>query len=390
MLALFILFVIFITIAGIYYLLIILIMIGLNKTRPFSIQGEAFTTKVTVIIPAKNEEDKILHLLNDLVLQTFPKELMEVILIDDRSNDQTVKIANKFAAENPSFPILILSVQSDSQSSGSKKTAIKTAVSRSSGELILATDADTRVGKKWIAAMVAYYEKFRPEMILGPVAYTDGPSLFSRIQSCEFMGLMAVTEGSCAMDRPLICNGANLAYSRKAFESVGGFDDNRNIPSGDDMFLMMKIRRKFGRKSVRFNRSKEAIVLTEPNKTMHEFIHQRLRWVSKNKGYTDPFVLFAAGFTYLFNAVLFLGLGLGFFFPSFWFLTFLLLAGKIILEFPVLRKYAVFLGKTKNLKLIPLVQVLNIFYVSIIGFLGNFISYEWKGRTVNPIKKPSG
>jgi len=378
---------VFITIAVIYYLLIIMILLGLNKPRPSPIPGEVFTTKVTVIIPARNEENNILNGLNDLLQQEFPEDLMEIIIVDDGSTDETFINATKFARNHPSFPLSILRIEPQDPISGSKKRAIKSAISCSSGDLILATDADTRFGKRWIASMVAYYEKFSPEMILGPVAYTDGPSLFSKIQSCEFMGLMAVTEGSCALDRPLMCNGANLAYSRKAFKMVGGFDDNWDIPSGDDMFLMMKIRRKLGRKAVLFNRSTEAIVFTEPNKTIREFIHQRLRWVSKNKGYKDPFVLFVAGITYLFNAILLLGLVIGFFFPSFWILTFLLLAGKIILEFPVLWKYAVFLGKTRNLILIPLVQVLNIFYVSIIGFLGNFLSYEWKGRTVNQIKK---
>ena len=382
-----ILFVFFITIAGAYYLLIILVLVGLMRNQPFRLHDEIYRTRVTVIIAARNEETNILNCLNDLLQQEFPKDLLEIILVDDGSTDQTFINVNNFAGKNPSFPLSILRIEPQDHLFGSKKSAIKSAISQSSGELILATDADTRFGKNWIAAMVAYYEKFRPEMILGPVTYIDGPSLFSKIQSCEFMGLMAATEGSCTMDRPLMCNGANLAYSRKAFELVEGFDDNWNIPSGDDMFLMMKIRKKFGRKSVQFNRSKEAIVFTGPNKTIRDFFHQRLRWVSKNKAYKDQFVLLVAGVSYLFNALLLVGMIAGFFLPSCWILTFFLLSGKIIIEFPVLWKYAVFLGKTKNLILIPLVQVLNIFYVSVIGFLGNFLSYEWKGRTVNPIKK---
>ena len=382
-----ILFIGFLSTAGAYYLLIMLVFSGLRKTRNSGIQDESYHTKITVIIPAKNEATNILHLLNDLLHQKFPLELLEVILIDDGSTDKTNSIANNFAADNPGFPLSVLKIEPGDKFSGSKKQAIKSAMASSSGELILATDADTCIGENWISSMVSYYEKFHPEMILGPVAYAEEKSFFSRIQSCEFMGLMAVTEGSCALHRPLMCNGANIAYSRKAFDQVGGFDDNFNIPSGDDMFLMMKIRKRFGSKAVQFNRSEEAIILTSPNATMHEFIQQRLRWVSKNKGYKDFFVLLVAGLTYLFNFSLLIGLVVGFFIPSIWILTLILFAGKIIVEFPVLENYAVFLGRRKDLVLVPIVQFLNIFYVSIIGLLGNLLTYEWKGKKVNPSGK---
>jgi cellulose synthase/poly-beta-1,6-N-acetylglucosamine synthase-like glycosyltransferase len=382
-----VLFIVFIIVAVTYFFLIVSILLGLNKTKTTQLLSKTFSTKVTVIIAARNEENNILNVLNDLFLQEFPGDLLEILIVDDGSADNTFQKITDFAAKNPSFPLSVLRIDLHDTSAGSKKSAIKLAVPRSAGDLILATDADTRMGKNWIASMVSYYEKYRPEMILGPVVYFEGSDLFSKIQLCEFMGLMAVTEGSCNLGRPLMCNGANLAYSRKAYETVGGFDDNLEVASGDDMFLMMKIRRKFGRNAVQFNRSGDAIVFTEPNKTFHEFLHQRLRWVSKNKVYKDPIVILVAGITYLFNAILCVGLVLGFFFHSFWILIFLLLAGKIIVEFPVLYKYAVFLGKTKSLKLIPLVQVLNIFYVIVIGFLGNFLSYRWKGKMVNPLKK---
>jgi len=387
MLSLSILFGVFITIAGIYYLLIILILVGLSKKRPIQITGAPFFTSVTVVIPARNEEKNILHCLNDLVQQEFPENLMEIIVIDDGSFDQTFHHVTKFAGENPSFPITILRIEPHPQQSGSKKRAIDLAISQSKGELILTTDADTRFGKKWIASMVTCFEKFHSEMVLGPVAFINDPALFSTIQSCEFMGLMAVTEGSCAMGRPLMCNGANLGYSRKAFDAVSGFKDNMNIPSGDDMFLMMKIRKKFGRESVQFNRCQDAIVLTEANRTIPEFLHQRLRWVSKNKRYKDPVILIVAGVTYLFNFFLLFGIITGFFFHPFWILTLFLLVGKTLIEYPMLHNYAAFLGKTKNLKFVLLAQLLNIFYVSVIGFLGNFVSFEWKGRKINPIKK---
>jgi cellulose synthase/poly-beta-1,6-N-acetylglucosamine synthase-like glycosyltransferase len=372
-----------------YYMVITLILAGLARTKHLSVWGAGFSTRVSVIIPARNEKENIRKCLEDLLNQDFPGELMEAVIVDDGSVDETYAIAAEFSKEHPSFRMSVLKNESPENRSGSKKSAITQGVLHSTGELILATDADTVHGKKWVASMVGYFEKFHPEMILGPVGFVKGKSFFSKIQSLEFLGLMAVTEGSCSIGKPLMCNGANLAYTRKAFDFTGGFNDNRNIPSGDDMFLMMKIRKKFGPASVQFNRVEQAIVLTGPSRTLGEFIQQRLRWVSKNRSYTDPFILLVAVITWLFNASLFLGLVLGFFFPFFWIVTLLLLSGKILLEFPLLYSYSRFLRIPAILQWIPVAQVINIVYVSMIGILGNFLTYRWKGRKVSQTMRSS-
>ena len=371
-------------IAELYYLVILSLMFGLNRAKTFHVSHEPFKTRVSVIIPARNEQLHILNCLDDLRKQEYPSGLTEVILVDDGSTDDTADSTKKFAERNPSFPFTILKLNPEDGSSGGKKRAISYAVSRSSGDLILTTDADIRMGSLWISGMVSFYEKHRPEMILGPVAYADGPGLFSKMQVCEFMGMMAATDGTAALRRPLMCNGANLAYTRDAFEQVRGFTGNMDVPSGDDMFLMMKIRKKFGKNAVMFNRSAETVVLTEPNRNLGEFLHQRLRWVSKNRSIRNPLVLLVAVITYLFNAILLLGMAGCFFYSRLWILFVILFAGKLAVEFPVMRKYAVFLGKTDILRIVPLVQFVNIFYVTIVGLLGNFLSSEWKGRIVRP------
>jgi cellulose synthase/poly-beta-1,6-N-acetylglucosamine synthase-like glycosyltransferase len=385
----FIFFVFLITIGTIYCVIILLIFLGLFLTKNSGQQLPVFSTNVTTIIPARNEEENILNCLNCLLVQEYPSTLLEIILVDDGSTDQTSSIIEKFIAENPSFKLKLLKPNSTSGQGGSKKKAIIHAIANSSGELIIAADADVRPGKKWIAGMVAYYQEYHPKMILGPVAYNGSSSFFGKIQECEFMGMIAAAEGSCSLGRPLMCNGANLAYTRKSFESVGGFEDNLGIPSGDDMFLMMKIRKRFGRDAVQFNRSPDVIVFTAPNKNLNSFFRQRLRWVSKNRKVRDPFVLGVAVITYLFNAGLLAGMAVGFFVTGIWILTVSSLGVKYILEWLILRRYAAYMEKKNILKILPVVQVLNIFYVTFAGLLGNFISYEWKGRKINPSRKNS-
>jgi cellulose synthase/poly-beta-1,6-N-acetylglucosamine synthase-like glycosyltransferase len=375
-------------IACFYYLLILLFFIGMRKNGKQFPVPQLLSTTVAVIIPARNEEDHILNCLNDLLSQDYPRKLLEVVVVDDRSDDETGRIIRDFIKEHPDLSVLLMNTK-DSDIHASKKGAIELAVSKVKGTLILGTDADTRFGKNWISSMVACYEQSGAEMILGPVAFCEDQFFFTALQSCEFMGLMAVTDGSCGLKRPLMCNGANLAYSRKAFEQTGGFSENKNIASGDDLFLMMNIRKRYGRNSIRFNRSAGALVVTDASKTLRAFIHQRLRWVSKSRGYKDPFVILVAIITYLLNASLFGCLVAGIFFHIFWIAGLSLFCFKLLIELPLLYQYARFLNKTKLLKYVPLVQLLNIFYVTLVGLGGLLFSSKWKKRTINPLMKNS-
>ncbi len=92
--------------------------------------------------------------------------------------------------------------------------------------------------------------------------------------------MQTVTIGSFGFKNPLLSNGANLAYSKVAFLDVNGFSGNDHIASGDDIFLLEKMKKAFP-KQVQFLKSKEAIVSTKPQKNWKDVINQRIRWASK-------------------------------------------------------------------------------------------------------------
>jgi len=202
-----------------------------------------------------------------------------------------------------------------------------------------------------------------------------------------FSGLMAATAGSCKMGFPLMCNGANLAFERKAYLETRDSDDDLRYPSGDDLFLMMKIRKKYGARSVKYLFAEEAVVVTKAKKTLQEFFSQRLRWVSKSRGYTDPIVMAVAIVTWLFNFLLISTLVAGIFSLRLFFLSLVMVGIKMILELPAVCRIMVLSGKTKLWYLYTVAQVLNLVYVSLIGIIGNLLSYEWKGRKITPVKQ---
>jgi cellulose synthase/poly-beta-1,6-N-acetylglucosamine synthase-like glycosyltransferase len=311
---------------------------------------------------------------------------MEIVVVDDHSTDSTEERVNAFAQSHPLLNIRLIPISKAGNDRAFKKHSIRTGVKATSGEIIITTDADTRLLPGWISSIVGLYESLHPEMIIAPVAFFEENTLFEKIQSLEFAGLMAATAGSCKMGFPLMCNGANLAFTRKGYEATLDSGDDLRYPSGDDLFLMMKIRKKYGSGAISYLWSEEAIVRTKAKKTLHEFFSQRLRWVSKSKGYTDPVVKTVAIMTWLFNFLLLAALIGGIFNLKLLLFSIFIFGWKMILELPAVWRILALYHKKKTLILYPLTQILNIAYVILIGVLGNVITYEWKGRKVSPLK----
>ena len=210
-------------------------------------------------------------------------------------------------------------------------------------------------------------------------------------QALDFMMLQGITGASVHKKIHSMCNGANLAYTKKAFEEVGGFSGIDNIASGDDMLLMHKIYKRYPDK-VMFLKSKDAIVQTAPVSSISEFFNQRIRWASKADKYDDKRIFAVLLLVYLFNLVLLLLPILTLFNPgklsiihyplSIINLWLLLLVLKTSIELIFLYPVAKFFGKQTMLWLFPLMQPFHILYTVIAGWLGKFGHYTWKERKV--------
>lgn len=377
----------FVVISAIYFFIIILINVGIFRLKRFVRSSDQLLTTISIIIPARNEEENIGHCLRDLESQDYPLHLMEVIVVNDHSTDLTEERVSGFAQSHPSMNLRLILTGAPGNNQAFKKRSIRSGVDASTGDLIITTDADTRLKRGWISSIVDFYKRQKPKMIIGPVAFHEESSFFERLQSMEFFGLMAATAGSCNMGFPLMCNGANLAFERKVYLETRDSEDDLRYPSGDDLFLMMKIRKKYGAESVKYLFAEEAMVSTKAKKTLREFFAQRLRWVSKSRGYTDHVVMAVAIVTWLFNFLLLSTLVAGIFSLHLLFFSLFLLGIKMILELPAVFRIMALSAKTKLWYLYPVTQVLNLIYVSLIGILGNVVSYEWKGRKISPVKR---
>jgi cellulose synthase/poly-beta-1,6-N-acetylglucosamine synthase-like glycosyltransferase len=348
------------------------------------------STRITVIVPARNEERFIKDCLDSLCAQSYPKNLFEVLVVDDHSTDRTAQIVDGFD------PLLIkrisLKDHVEAPINSYKKKAIEIGVLHSNGDLILTTDADCIVPAGWITTLAAFYETCHPAFIAAPVLISPVPGRFLAIfQSLDFMTLQGITGAAVEKKFHMMCNGANLAYEKKAFNTVGGFSGISDIASGDDMLLMNKIFRLYPN-GVKFLKSKNATVQTNAEETVWSFFSQRIRWASKAGVYKDKKTFPVLLLVYLFNLSLVLLLLISFFEHnprsildlhfSLFELWLILLALKTIAELFFLYPVAVFFENQKLLWWFPVLQPFHIVYTLVSGCLGSFGKYKWKGRRV--------
>jgi cellulose synthase/poly-beta-1,6-N-acetylglucosamine synthase-like glycosyltransferase len=357
------------------------------KTYVCSEKEAEHTTTISVIVPARNEEKNIRLCIESIIKQTYPVPLFELLIIDDHSVDSTADIANSLKQNN--IRLISLSDFTGSENLNSyKKKAIEIAINLSKGNLIVTTDADCIVQPTWLKTIASCYEETGSVFITAPVAYIDTlstDSLFKKFlkifQSLDFMTLQGITGASVYKKFHNMCNGANLAYEKKIFYEVGGFEGIDNIASGDDMLLMHKIQKLYPEK-ISYLKSPDAIVKTQPAQTAGEFINQRIRWASKADKYPDIKITAVLFLVYFFNLwIIFLAICSVFYSQAFYFFLLLFIA-KGGIELLFLYSVTKFFQKQKLLWWLLPSEPFHIFYTLIAGWLGKFGSYKWKGRKV--------
>ncbi|MDX1420562.1 MAG: glycosyltransferase, partial [Rubricoccaceae bacterium] len=197
---------------------------------------------VSVLVPARDEAGVIERCLETILACDYPADRFEVIVVDDLSEDDTAAVVSRVMqrvnapvlaggeeAADPERLRLLRMPDNLERTRAHKKRAIEKGIAHARGSLILTTDADCSVPRGWIRAMATRFPDLGAQagpvtaFVSGPVRYRAGGDVFARLQALEFLGLVAVGAGAIGAGRPTICNGANVAYRKDVFESLGGF-----------------------------------------------------------------------------------------------------------------------------------------------------------------------
>jgi glycosyltransferase involved in cell wall biosynthesis len=264
-----------------YFILLLKIYRGLLTILPFNVTHDPLTA-VSVIVACRNEQEHLPVLLDCLANQSYLKGAFEVIIVNDNSSDTTAVTAGQFKGIEKLRVI-------DNAGTG-KKLAIRTGVNAAGGRLIITTDADCRMEKNWLRTIAAYFEKFQPDMIICPVKIEGtGNGFLSRFQELEFLSLQGVTAGSAVSGKATMCNGANLAFTKEAYNRHSGnlYDE---LASGDDIFLLHSLKNEESAKII-WLESNDSLITTSSSPTILSLLKQRKRWVSKGKAFKDRFTI---------------------------------------------------------------------------------------------------
>lgn len=337
-------------------------------------------TMVTIILPVRNEENNIIRCLDCLSNQNYPNTLLEIIVSDDFSSDQTVAVCRAYISSAHQSKHQINLIMSSEDFGTGKKAAIAHAINHSRGQLILTTDADCTMGPDWVKSFVSIFESSNPSMITGFVKIAPTPNFFSAMQALEFLSLSASSAMTVIRNKPLMCNGANLAFSKSAFLEAGGYRYGGVDATGDDTYLMLKIAEK-NPASVLFNNNRSGIVTTKPEANLGMLVTQRIRWASKIRNYKEQYIKRTGIFIFALNFLIISLIVLALAGAVSWKIVFAIWMLKVTADLFVLIPGSVFASQKYLLLLILPAGLLYPFY-SMAGMLlslGKF-GYRWKDR----------
>ena len=362
----------------IYTILILSFIIGFDKVKLFKTENSIPENTFTVVIPFRNEEKNLPSLLETLSQLDYPKELFALILVNDDSNDNSTEIIEEFKKRNLELDISILN--NIRKSNSPKKDAIETAIQKSKYDWILTTDADCIVPKKWLKTFDKFIQNNNPKMICAPVTYNAKNSFLEQFQLLDFISLIGSTIGGFGINKPFLCNGANLCYTKESFQQINGFVGNNNISSGDDIFILEKMVAKFPNQ-VYFLKSYDALVITKPQPTFKELISQRIRWASKTSSYNNWFGKFVGVIVFLMNFLIVILLITTLLKLFSWQLFILLTLIKFSIDFTLILKTLILTKQSKNIIFYPFIAIFYPFFIILTSFLIFFkTSYKWKKR----------
>ncbi len=357
-------------VAGIYFVFILFVIVGFYRKKEIT-ESDSIANGISVLVPFKDEENHLPHLLSSLENQDHP--LAEIIFIDDHSSDHSVSIISK--ASHPRYPIKMIRLESEENG---KKNAIEKGIRESSFDNILTTDADCTFHENWISTHASRLTDKNP-VVTGPVEIKNGDGFWNKFQQMEMISIQTVSYAMGNLGNPISMNGANLSYRKEIFLKLDPYRNNKKTQSGDDIYFLQSLKR--NRVGICFLKELESVVKTE-GQSISGYFTQRIRWMKKGSSFSDPItvltglVLFISSLSFVFVA----GNQL---FTQEWNHLLLISAGlKIIVDFLLLFLVTHHWKKQGLMFWFLPVFLMNVCFTAVLPIFGWWIPVSWKGRKV--------
>jgi hypothetical protein len=341
--------------------------------------GGSDVPRVSVIVAARNEESTISACLESLRAQDYPAERFEIVVVDDHSTDATFRAAEG-AGAGQSVPMRAVRATECLSGVGPKKNALAFGIEHSAGEILLFTDADCRVPRRWIRAMIEHYDP-STGAVAGAVLPVQSAGFGLSLWWLERLLVHYSAAAAIGWGSPASASGGNLSYRRSVYEQLGGIA-RLDVSSGDDDLMVQAIARAGWR--VRFASGRDSLVTEDrtPNAARHFSAavrhqstvpyypwHWRVAFaLSVVSGALTLFTV-AAAVSHL---------------VSWWYVA-ALLGLRSVIEAPAARLFARRLGAPLTMARFVLGEVLLPFYLCLRPVAAIFPRYSWHGRSHRPL-----
>jgi cellulose synthase/poly-beta-1,6-N-acetylglucosamine synthase-like glycosyltransferase len=329
---------------------------GKNENNPVNI---------SVIIAAKNEEEKIDILVESLNSLNYPVEMFEVILVDDNSTDGTYEKLKLKTKSYKNFSVIELK----SILSSGKREALSFGIKNSKYPYILITDADCKPQSNWLNACSRKFNA-GSDMLFGVAPFIS--KIFANKISCfENLRNSVLSFSLASVGFPYTATARNFGFTKNAFDSVLGYSKTKDTLSGDDDLLL--------REAVKKNMKIDVVtdsgsfVYSETKKTFKEYLQQKARHTQTSFHYLKRHQLIL-GFWHLLNLSFLFSPLLMFSNP----LLGLLLPAKLIIDYAVVKSNQTKFGYQFSIMEIFCLQVLYELLLIIHFFNARFSSVKWK------------
>lgn len=334
--------------------------------------------KISIVIAIRNEEKHLDLLFQSLLNLDYPRNYFEVILINDHSTDSSLKMMEGFKNSNPEIDLNLYDLSSREIG---KKSALKMAFAMTKYDIIQCTDGDCEFSTLWLQECNKAFENQEIKLISGGIKINHNSSIFQKMQALELVSLIASGGAAIGMHKPIMCNGANMAFRKEILHTETEDDMNDKYASGDDVFLLQKVKKRYGPRAISFIKDQNYWVKTKAETNVSGWLNQRIRWVSKSSGYQDAFLIYTSLLVFLVNLSLIILL-IGSLFNTHLINTLVyIFILKAFADFIILKQAT---SDSSQKHLLTFFIPLNLFYpffISYTAILGQFKGFTWKGRT---------
>jgi cellulose synthase/poly-beta-1,6-N-acetylglucosamine synthase-like glycosyltransferase len=359
------------SLAVFYLSLTSLLLFGLFKLRRR--KSPPKHKPVSVIVAARNEEQNIKDCINALVYQEYPRQLFEIIVVDDRSTDSTSEIANSYKERFDNIDIV--RIKDTKTELPPKKYALEKGIQASNNPYLLFTDADCVPPPRWISAMVSNFDD-RVGVVVGFSPYSPSKGFLASFARYENLKTAIASAGSISLGKGYMCVARNLAYRRQVYEDVGGFQDTKMSISGDDDLFLQGVTKKTDWE-ITFAVCSDTFVPTSAPKNIVGYVNQKKRHFSAGRYYSPIIQVYLLLF-HVANFSLLASAALSIFYFSIFRIGLLFFVIKLVFDFAILARGAQVLGQRRFLVSFVPLEILYIVYNTVVGPLGILGKFNWK------------